>query len=70
MNSEKKVIFPFVDIDTSVNCKSWIENMSIRAPKKVYDLINKCIMHNVSYDDKHDKYFTSYYDFVDLMVQN
>lgn len=38
-------------------CESLSKNISVKAPKQIYNLINKCIMHNVSYDDGHDNLY-------------
>ena len=35
----------------------------IRAPQQVYNLINRCIMHNISYDDCKDQHFLTNYKF-------
>lgn len=64
---EKEILFPFIILDTPLICESFVKNLSIKAPKDIYNLINKCIMHNLSYDDQQDANYTHNYRFRHLM---
>ena len=69
-NPEKGLIFPFVEVDQSLLSHAFVKAMSIRAPKQVYNLINRCIMHNISYDDRKDQHFMHNHKFKDRMTIN
>lgn len=60
-------MFPFIKLDTSLIIESFTKRLELKAPKSTYNLINKCMMHNLSYDDSFDGYFTSNWQFKNLM---
>lgn len=41
--------------------------MSIKAPREIYNLINKCIMFNIAYDDQQDSNYNHNSHFKHLM---
>lgn len=47
-------MLPCVKINKDMIEEAVIRNLTIIAPKKIYDLINKCFMFNLSYDDELD----------------
>lgn len=61
LHSEKEMMFPFVKIKKDLICEGHIKHMTIEAPKKTYDLINKCFMFNLSYDDALDHQYSTNY---------
>lgn len=54
LHQEKEFLLPCVKINKDMIEEAVIRNLTIIAPKKIYDLINKCFMFNLSYDDELD----------------
>lgn len=66
-NPEKEIIFPFVEVDKSIVSQGFIKILNIQSSRQVYNLVNRCIMHNISYDDQKDQHYTANYKFRHLM---
>ena len=63
LHGEKDLLFSFLEIDKTLISKSEILNLSIKAPKKVYNLVNRCFLHNLAYDDGLDSKYQTNYEF-------
>lgn len=61
LNGDKDIVLPFITINKGFIMEGKIKNLSINAPVEVYNLVNKCFLHNLSYDDGKDALFNCNY---------
>ncbi len=61
MHSEKELLFDFVKLEKHVLTQVQIEGLDLLAPKKTYNLINKCFLFNLTFDDNCDQYYLCNY---------
>lgn len=53
------MILPFLSIEKDLVMRGRIKHINVNAPKLIYNLINKCFMFNLSYDDRADCYYNT-----------
>jgi hypothetical protein len=60
------VLLPFLKIEKDLLMEGRIKNLSIRAPRRIYNLINKCFIFNLAFDDQCDTLFNANHEFQHL----